>query len=566
MKTNHLNLKKVLITLGILIVLNFLSHFLFHRFDLTADKRYTLSQPSLNIIKEVKEPIIVDVFLKGNFPGEFKKLQIETQQLLEEYKAYNPNISYQFINPLENEKERDTILQSFISRGLTPVNVTLDDKGKQTQELVFPWAVVTCGERSTKVSLLKNTMGASTSEKVVSSVQHLEYAFANSFNIVSKKKSKKVAILKGNGELQDVLMGDFILSVRDNYGIGPFSLDSVTKNPNKTLDILKKYDLVVIAKPTETFSDSEKQVLDQYIVNGGKTLWLLDQVAVEMADLYNENGETLAIPRDLNLNDLFFKYGIRFNPLLIKDIMATPIALASGKQGSQTQYTQYPWFFSPMVYPLEPKDRTKQNPIVSNLDAVKFEFVSPIEGLKNNINKTILLQTSLYSKPVGVPSIISLKMVGDRPNQEEFKGGGNIPVAVLLEGKFNSVYQNRVLAFKDSAFKNEGKATKMIVISDGDVIKNQIDKNGQAMELGFDKWTNKQYANKEFLMNCVNYLLDDNGLINIRNKQVNLPVLDKEKVYADYHFIGILTLGIPLFLLLLFGLIFTYLRKRKYSK
>lgn len=566
MKTISPNFKKVLITIGILIVLNFVGHFLFHRFDLTADKRYTLSETSLNIIKEVKEPIFINVFLKGNFPGEFKKLQTETQQLLDEYKAYNPNISYQFVNPLENEKEKDSIVQSFVLRGLTPVNVTLDDKGKQTQEIVFPWAVVSCGERSTKVALLKNKMGATTSEKVVSSVQHLEYAFANSFNIVSKKKSKKVAILKGNGELQDVLMGDFILSVRDNYGIGPFSLDSVAKNPNKTLDILKKYDLVVIAKPTETFSDSEKQVLDQYIVNGGKTLWLIDPVAVEMEDLYNERGETLAVPRDLNLNDMFFKYGIRFNPLLIKDIMATPIALASGQQGSQTQYTQYPWFFSPMVYPLESKDKTKQNPIVSNLDAVKFEFVSPIEGLKNNIDKTILLQTSPYSKPVGVPTIIGLKMVGERPNQEEFKGGGNLPVAVLLEGKFNSVFQNRVLSFKDATFKPEGKTTKMIVISDGDVVKNQVDKNGKAMELGFDKWTNKQYANKEFLMNCVNYLLDDNGLINIRNKEVNLPVLDKEKVYADYNFIGILTLGIPLLVLFIFGILFTYLRKRKYSK
>lgn len=566
MKLNLIYLKKTALLLLVLVAINLVSHFVFHRFDLTADKRYTLSETSFEIIKKIKNPIYVDVFLEGNFPGEFKKLQIETQQLLEEFKAYNPNIIYQFVNPLENEKQRDSILQSFVTRGLTPVNVTLSDKGKQTQEVVFPWAIVTYGEKSRKVSLLKNKMGASTSEKVLSSVQHLEYAFANAFNSVSTDKTKKVAIIKGNGEMEDVYMADFIKSVRDNYGIGPFTLDSVAKNPNETLKYLKKYDLIVVAKPTKSFTDEEKQVLDQYTINGGKSIWLLDQVNMEMDSLYNQNGAALAFPRDLNLNDLFFKYGIRIDPLLIKDLQCASIALATGKQGSQTQYTEFPWLFSPLVYPIEKKDKSKNNPIISNLDAIKFEFANPIEGLKNNIDKTILLQTSSYSKVVGVPIQIDLQMVGERPNPEEFKANGNIPVAVLLEGKFKSVFENRVLPFKDSNFKPEGKSSKMIVISDGDLIKNQLDKQGQPLELGFDKWTNKQYANKEFLMNCVHYLLDDNGLISIRNKQINLPILDKEKVYENYNLIGICTVAIPLLVLLFFGIIFTYLRNKKYSK
>ncbi|TBX64996.1 gliding motility-associated ABC transporter substrate-binding protein GldG [Flavobacterium silvisoli] len=556
------NFKKIATTIALVVVLNLAGHFVFKRFDLTADKRYTLSKTSLEIVSEVKEPLYIDVFLEGEFPGEFKKLQTETQQLLEEFKAENPNIIFQFVNPLEDEDKKDKTMQSFMERGMTPVNVTVNDKGQQTQEMVFPWAVATCGNRSVKVPLLKNMMGASTAEKVVSSVQHLEYAFANAINTVAKDKQKKVAVIKGNGELHDILIADFVKSVRDNYYIGTFTLDSVAKNPTESLKYLKKYDLAVIAKPTEAFTDEEKEVLDQFIVNGGKTLWLVDQVNMEMDSLYNQNGANLAFPRDLGLNDMFFKYGIRLRPDLIKDIMATPIALATGEQGSATQYTQYPWFFSPLIYP----SQGTKHPIVSNLDGIKFEFCSPIEPLKNDIKKTVLLHSSPYSKLIGTPSEVNLRMVSERPEQKEFTGTGNFPVAVLLEGKFHSVYENRILPFKDSTWKSVGKDNKMIVISDGDVIKNQLDKNFQPLELGYDKWTNNLYANKEFVMNCVNYLLDDNGLINIRSKEVDLPILDKEKVYSNYTTSQVITVAIPIVILLIFGVAFTFLRKRKYSR
>lgn len=560
MKTNS-QLKNLLTLVGVLLLLNFAGHFFFKRFDLTSDKRFTLSQTSLNIVKEVKDPLYIDVYLAGNFPGEFKKLQTETQNLLDEFKAYNSNIIVQFVNPIEKEEERDQIIQSMMQNGMTPINVTLDDKGKQTQEVVFPWAVITYNNKSTKVPLLKNMMGASTAEKVVSSVQHLEYAFANGFNTVLTEKKKKVAILKGNGELHDLLIADFVTTVRDNYHIGTFTLDSVAKQPNETLKYLKKYNLVVVAKPTEAFSDEEKQVLDQYILSGGKTIWLVDQVNMDMDSLYTETGSNLAFPRDLNLNDMFFKYGLRIKPDLIKDIQAAPIALATGQQGNATQYTQYPWLYSPAVYP------DAKHPIVSNLDVLKFEFVSPIELLKNDLKKTVLLHSSKYSKPVGAPVEVKLDMVGDRPEPKDFPTAtGNMPVAVLLEGKFHSVYENRVLPFRDPTFKAVGNDSKMILISDGDVIRNQFDKNYQPLELGFDKWTNNMYANKEFMMNCVNYLLDDNGLINIRSKDVELPIMDKEKVFEDYTFSQVVTIGLPLLLLGIFGFAFTYLRRKKYAR
>lgn len=556
------SLKKILFTFGIIVMLNLAGHFVFKRFDLTADKRYTLSQTSLNIVADVKEPLYIDVFLEGDFPGEFKKLQTETQQLLEEYKSQNSNIIFQFVNPLENEEEKDSIMQSFVQRGLTPVNVTVNDKGQQTQEVVFPWAIATCGNRSVKVPLLKNMLGASTAEKVVSSVQHLEYAFANAINTVSKAKQKKVVIINGNGELEDRYIADFIKTVRDNYFIAPFTLDSVSKTPVQTLEHLKKYDLAIIAKPTEAFSDQEKQVLDQYLVNGGKTIWLVDQVNMEIDSLYNETGTNLAFPRDLNLNDMFFKYGIRIRPDLIKDLVATPIILETGEPGSGTQKVQLPWYLSPMIYP----SQDTNNPIVTNLDGIKFQFTSPIEPLKNEIKKTILLQSSQYSKLIGAPFEVSLRMASEELGPRDFIGSGNYPVAVLLEGKFHSVYENRILPFKDARFKTIGKYSKMIVISDGDVIKNQLDKNGREVELGLDQRTGILYANKDFMMNCVNYLLDDNGLINIRSKEVNLPILDKEKVYASYTQSQVITVAVPIVILLLFGVVFTFLRKRKYSK
>lgn len=557
------NKSKALKQLGIvflaIIVINLISNFFFKRFDLTQDKRYTLSETTLNIIKDVESPLYIEVYLEGNFPPEFKRLQNETKQLLEEFTAYNSNIIFNFKNPIEKEETRVEKMKEFYAKGMQPLSITVEDKGKQSQEVVFPWAQATYGDRFTKVALLKNLMGASTEQKVISSVQHLEFGFAEAINKISKEKQKKIAVIKGNGELIEPFMADFLKTVKESYYIGPFTLDSVAKQPTQTLEALKKYDLAVIAKPTEAFTEEEKQVLDQFIMNGGKTLWLVDVVSADMDSLYNETGTILAAQRELNLTDMFFKYGIRINPLLVKDEYATPIKLATGNQGSETQMQEYSWKFSPFVYP------TSTNPIVKNMEGIKFEFASPIEILKNDIKKTVLLSSSEYSKTVGTPSPVSLDMVTEETTPEEYEGKGLLPVAVLMEGKFKSMYQNRVLPFKDNSFQATGKDNKMIVISDGDVIKNQLDK-GMPLELGFDKWTNQLYGNKEFLMNCVNYLLDDNGLINIRSKDVDLPLLNKEEVYKNYTMAQMVTVGLPIVILAIFGFLFTFLRKRKYSR
>lgn len=552
-------LKQFGIVFLVLIGIHFLSHFFFKRFDLTQDQRYTLSETTLNIIKTVDSPLYIDVYLEGNFPAEFKRLQNETKQLLEEFSAYNSNIVFQFKNPIEKEEMRVEVMKQFYERGMQPLSITVEDKGKQSQEVVFPWAQATYGDKFTKVSLLKNLMGASTEEKVISSVQHLEFGFAEAINKISKEKEKKIAVIKGNGELHDAFIADFVKTVRESYYIGTFTLDSVATQPTQSLAALKKYDLAVIAKPTEAFTESEKQVLDQFIVNGGKTIWLVDAVAADMDSMYNESGTILAAQRELNLTDMFFKYGVRMNPVLVKDEYATPIKIATGNQGSETQFQEYTWKFAPFIYP------TSTNPIVKNMEGIKFEFASPIELLKNDIKKTVLLSSSEYSKTVGTPTPISLDMVTEETTPEEYEGKGLLPVAVLLEGKFKSAYQNRVLPFEDNTYQVAGKDNKMIVISDGDVIKNQLDK-GAPMELGFDKWTNQLYGNKDFLLNCVNYLLDDNGLINIRSKDVDLPLLNKEEVYKNYTTAQMITVGLPIVLLAIFGFLFTFLRKRKYSR
>jgi gliding-associated putative ABC transporter substrate-binding component GldG len=560
MKNKSKNLQKLSLTIGFVIMINLLGSQFFHRFDLTQDKRYTLSETSLTILKNVQEPLYIDVYLEGDFPGEFKKLQTETQQLLQEFKAKNSNIIFQFTNPLDNGDKNLGKAKELAGKGLTPISITVDDKGKQSQSMVFPWAIARYNGKEIKIQLLKNMLGASTADKVVSSVQHLEYAFANAINTVSNQKQKKIAVILGNGELHQLEIADFLKTVKENYFIAPFTLDSVATNAIKTAKDLKGYDLAIIAKPQEKFTDKEKQVLDQFIVNGGKTLWLLDNVHAEMDDL-KQTGTTMAFNSDLDLNDLFFKYGLRISPDLVKDEQCIPIMLESGNEGSETQKNEYFWKFSPFIY------TESSHPIVKNVDGIKFEFANPIELLKNNIQKTILLRSSSFSKTVGTPVQINLNMVQEKSDKSDYLNKGNIPVAVLLEGKFASVYQNRVLPFDDNSFVNQStKNNKMIVVSDGDVIKNQIDKEGNPLELGFDKWTKNVYGNKEFIMNCVNYLLDDNGLINIRSKEVNIPLLDKEKVYENYTQNQVIAVGLPLVLVVVFGFVFTYLRKRKYAK
>mgnify|MGYP003114516358 FL=1 len=538
------------------VLINLLASFVYTRFDLTEDKRYTLSEPAVEVAQKFKTPVIVDVLLNGNIPAEFSKLKAETVQLLESFGSKNSNIKYNLVDPLADAENPQETVAQLQGLGLQPANVTVEENGKVSNELVFPWAMVNYKDQTVKVPLLKNKLGSTAEERINNSVQQLEYAFADAFTKLSIEEKKSIAVIKGNGELDDIFIADYLTTIRDYYNIGAITLDSVATNPQNVLDQLKGFDLAIIAKPTEAFTDQEKYVMDQYMVQGGKSIWMVDQVNMEMDSIYAGGGEAIAIPRDLNLKDLFFKYGVRINPVLVNDLYFTQIVLASG-EGSDSQYNPLPWFYYPMVF------SQNNHPINTNIEAVRFQFTSPMDVLENDYQKTILLQSSPLSKTDGIPRIVSLDMINQQPDRETYTNG-NQPLAVLIEGSFTSMYKNRVKPLKLQNTLEEGPENKMIVISDGDVIKNQI-RNGRPLELGYDKWTNSFYGNKEFLVNSTNYLLDNTGLINIRNKKVSIPLLDVKKIAEQKTKWQLVNIGLPVVLTLLFGLFFSYYRKRKFT-
>ena len=429
------------IVLAVLIVINIIASHLYQRFDLTENKRYTLSEASKEILAGVENPIIVDVFLKGEFPSEFKRLQHETRYLLEEYQAYNSNIKFNFIDPLEENRNAQEIATEFYNAGMPPQNLNVTQNGKVSESLLFPWAVANFGDQRVKIHLLKNKLGDSQEDIVNSSVQQLEYVFTDGFNKLINQRSKKVAIMRGNGELPDANIADFIKSIREYYYIAPFTLDSVANNPQKTLQQLEAYDLIIEAKPTQAYSEKEKFVLDQYIMNGGKSLWLLETVTAEKDSLFsNKENSMLAFYNDLNLTDFFFKYGIRVNPALVNDVYSAPIVLAQGS-GDNAQFNPYPWFYEPMAM------GNIKHPIVNNIEAVKFNFANPIDTLKSGVEKTILLKSSTASKLEDVPRQLQLnEIINQKPDPKSYTGGAQ-NLAVLLEGRFTSVYKNRVKPF-----------------------------------------------------------------------------------------------------------------------
>lgn len=291
-------MKKTLTSVAIgfiaLVLLNLVSSFIYTRVDVTEDSRYTLSTAALQTVQEFSNPVIIDVLLEGELPAEFVKLKFETKQILEEFAAENNNIKFNFINPLETTGSSDNAILEMQKLGLTPANVTVEENGKVSQEFVFPWAMVNYNNKTVKVALLKNKLGSTTEERVTNSIQHLEYSFADAFTKLNIKEKKRIAVLKGNGELQDINLADYLSTIREYYNIGAFTLDSVATNPQKTLKELQKYDLALIAKPTEAFTDKEKYVLDQFMVHGGKSMWLIDNVSMELDSLYNEEGKSLA--------------------------------------------------------------------------------------------------------------------------------------------------------------------------------------------------------------------------------------------------------------------------------
>jgi ABC-2 type transport system permease protein len=551
-----------------LILINYGSSKIFERFDLTKDNRYTVSEETENILKQAYKPIVIDVFLDGELPGEFRKLKLETGQFLEELAAIHPNLKYDFLNPIEDAspQEIEQITAQLANNGVKGAVATIQEGGKSSNVTIFPYALILYDGKTTAVPLLKTVARATTEERVNSSIQQLEYQFADGLRKASIEKTKTVAFLRDSNSLPDVQMGSFITSINEYYNTRRFGVEFLNTNdtiqPQEVLDVLNKFDLVIDPKPTAPYSETKKYLIDQYLMQGGKLLLAVDPIVMENDSLANEERKAYPLPRKLNLDEMLFKYGLRLNNGLVKDMNHAPIALATG-QGRNTQYEAFAWPYFPISKSSQDTSATAQF-ITKNLEDVKFEYTGTIDTLKNGVKKTILLSTSQKTQVMTLPAVVSFNEIGQEINPD-FYNKSNLPLAVLAEGSFTSAYKNRVKPVNLKGNIDQGKDDAAIVlIADGDVLKNQVLK-GEAQDLGFDIRTGQLYGNKEFLMNTVNYLLDDTGLIKLRNKNIQVPFLDSEKVIDEKFKWQFINVVLPLLLVAGFGFVFMWLRKRKYA-
>lgn len=532
-----------------ILVLNIISNFFYFRKDLTKDNRFTLSEVSKKITDKLNSRVQVEVYLKGDFPLDFKRLSQATEQHLEELKSENSDIRFKFIDPKGIEEK-------LTKKGMQPTSLTIEDESGVAEKLIFPYAWVKYDKKEVIVPLLINSSEGQ-EKQLQRSIENLEYAFSNAFTQLSSKKQKSVAVLRSHNTLEDIYLYDFLSSVKEKYNLAPFTLKpSALVSPSQIVEEIKKYDALIIPKPTQPFSEQDKLILDQYVMNGGKTLWLIDNVYAEM-DSLQQTGEAMFIPRDLGLTDLLFSYGVRINFNLVQDLYSSKIAVATGNVGNQTQFKQFLWRYYPLINP------NQNHPITKSVEPVNLKFPSGIDTLNNNIHKTILLQSSKLTKTTGLPNIISLLTLAEKIDPNQFQAPQQ-NLGVLLEGKFKSAYEFRTKPFEFESFKKQSLENKMIVISDGDIVANQV-KDGQPTPLNVDKWTGQYFGNKDFLLNSLDYLLDDSGLLTLRGKSLEIKMLNKQKIASDKGFWQLINIVIPLILLTIFGFGYQWWRKRKYS-
>jgi ABC-2 type transport system permease protein len=550
-------------TIAIVILANFVFSFYFKRFDLTSEKRYTLSSSTKELLKSLNDVVYFKVYLQGDLNPDFTRLRNETKEILDEFRAYSNNqVEYEFINPAENpnKEEVEKIERQLYEKGIVPEQIMDRSKKAQkvTQSLVWPGALVTHKGREVPLQLYKRqTGGGFTAEMSVNnSVQDLEYNLSNSIRKLQTPHRPEITFIEGHGELDTLKQYDFMRSLGEYYDINRVAI-------NSQLEALKGTDLIIISQPDSAFAEKDKFIIDQFIMNGGKVLWMLDPVYLNM-DTFRLKGFTLGFGNNLNLEDMLFKYGVRVNPVLIQDINCAPIPVNVGFKQGQPDFKPFPWYYYPLIM------SDIEHPIVKNLDLVKLEFASTIDTISaKGIKKTILLHSSRYTKVQPTPARIALAMVQFKPKESQFNNPYQ-PVACLLEGEFESNYKHRAeISMHDSVlkafkYKDHSKKTKMIVIADGDIAKNEF-RRGLPMELGEDRFTGQVYANKTFLLNCVNYLLDDAGLLQLRAREVKLRLLDRKKIDKHETKWQMINLGLPLGIILFFGIFQFYIRKRKYS-
>jgi len=550
----------LLLAFIILILMNFLGSFIFHRFDLTSEKRYTLSDVTKKILGDLNDVVYVKVYLEGEFPAGFKRLSNETKEMLDEFRAFsNDNIEYQFINPSlsADKKEQNDIYKQLYEKGLQPTNLEVKSETGTSQQILFPGAIVSYKGREVPWQLLKTNLGQSSEGQLNNSIQALEYEFASCIRNLTTFLKPQIGIIDGHGELDTLALYDIKNALSEFYILKRIQI-------NEQLKALHGFKAIIIAKPDTSFSEKDKFIIDQFVMNGGKILWAIDPLNTSI-DSLRKSGGTIAIPFDLKLDDLLFKYGLRLNTNIIMDLQSSVIPVNKAYVGQQPRFELMPWIFTPLIAP------TSNHPIVKNLDIIKMEFASTIDTVEaKGIRKTVLLESSKFSKIINSPVRIDMRMVNMRPDENQFNNSHQF-LAVLLEGEFESVFKNRIppKIANDSAigYKYKGVASKMIVISDGDIIRNEVQYSAnKSFPLGYDIYTKQTYGNKNFILNCVNYLCDDSGLISVRSRELTLRLLDKKKTKTERLKWQIINTALPLFALFLFGIIHNIIRKRKYAR
>jgi ABC-2 type transport system permease protein len=551
--------------LAVIIAINFIASQFHYRLDLTKEKRYTLSEPTKKLLKSLDDDINVDVYLKGDLKAGIKKLAKSTEELLAEFKEYgNAKVHFRFFDPLTDldDSAKKDLIDSLNRMGIQPMTqVAQSKKGEeQSERFVLPGAIVKYKGKIFPVNLLKGVSNTDENAFYNNAEALLEYKFANAIDKITQKYLPAIGYVMGNGEPLDFSVYNLIEGLRKNYNFGIMRLDSVQTIPTA-------FNAIIIVKPNNKFSDAEKLRLDQYVMHGGNIIFMIDNLRAEMDSLRLDK-ETLAYDRELNLEDLLFKFGARINLDLVEDRQCAEINFVIGMQGDKPQIQLLPWPYFPLL------NGSLTHPISKNLDPVYSKFTNSIDTVQaRGIKKSVLLQTSENARKTNTPAIISFESVKMKDDPKVFNKP-NIPAAVLLEGKFNSLYTNRISSgmvdtlaniYKDPFLASAQKESKIIVCGSAEIVINDVTQRGPT-PMGYNKDINYTFANQDFIQNCIDYVTSSSGILETRSKDFTLRLLDPKKVEDSRSFWQLINIVLPLLLVIVAGFIFQFIRKRKYTE
>lgn len=532
---------------------NWLASQFFVRVDLTQDKRYSISDATKQLLQNLDKDIVINVYLSGEFPSGFERLESATRETLEEFKTYaNGHLTVNYSDPSEatSEEQRQKQYVNLAERGLTPTNVFANENGKRTEKIIFPGAIVQYDTLAVPVQLLKGNKASTPEEQLNQSYEGVEFEMASAIRTLDNQARKKVGLIVSHTKISPARLSDLIATIQQHYDV------FLDMNNPESYDGL---DALLVLKPDSTFSEDEKYKLDQYVVGGGNAIFFVDGAKVDSVSLDG----SYAQPLDLNLGDLFFKWGARVNTNLIKDLNCAEILLNVGNMGDKPEIKPLPWRFFPLL------NNFGQHPVTRNLNAIYSRFLSSIDtvGGSASIRKTPLILTSRYTQVLNTPALVGYNEARKQPDPMEYASGAKLS-AVLFEGTFNSLFQNRILPNdpRSSKFRASGSEGKVIICADGDIVVNDFDYNRNApLPLGYDRVTRQTFGNKDFIMNALDYMTDANGLITARSKQVEIRALDKIQVQENRKFWQALNLLLPVLLIGIFGTLRYYLRLRKFG-